>query len=368
MGWLRQRRSRPSSPAAKATVTPASLTRGTAADPDRPSETPRRLSLPTGVEPFELHGTDELQVAWETFHADAILAAQLSASPHGPMTAVLVPEPDNPRDPNAVAVYLQHEHVGFLPREVARRMQPTLLAFAAANGGRPVSCAAHVNWGGQWTQVILNIDLARLSVDPAEVVTVPDLDLVIQRLLPRLDDPHIPLTGTDPKAREALAVAEDERAVVDADYSRDRRAWPRVEHDFRRAAEQLERTRDPLVSDAWLGVARATRYQPDHRDETLEAAVEALHWNRANEDAWSELIDMASAAPHVPTLMALFERVPADCRLPVLRQLISLSRGHDRRGRMSPGAGERLRAELQAFAESQGDTASCAILAGRRRR
>lgn len=190
----------------------------------------------------------------------------------------------------------------------------------------------------------------------------------IQRLLPRLDEPHLPLTGIDLSAREALATAEEDLAAVDADHSRDPGAWPRVEQEFRDAAEQLARARDPLVSEAWLGVARATRYQRGHRDKMLEAVVEALHWDRANGGAWAELFEMASAAPYVPTLMALFERVPASSRPPVLRQLISLSRGHDRLGNMSPRAGERLRAELLAFATSQGDTVSCAILAGRRRR
>jgi hypothetical protein len=103
-------------------------------------------------------------------------------------------------------------------------------------------------------------------------------------------------------------------------------------------------------SSSTLILPGATRYQRGHRDMMLEAAVEALHWDRANEGAWSELIDMASAAPHVPTLMALFERVPLDCRPPVLRTLITLSQGHDRRGNMSPEAGKRLRGELLAFA------------------
>jgi hypothetical protein len=100
---------------------------------DTPSGTPPRLSLPTGVKPIALPGADELQVAGESFHANAILAAQLSTPRGGPMTAVLMPDPGNPHDPNAVAVYLQGEHVGYLPRPVAKRMQPVLQAFSDAN-------------------------------------------------------------------------------------------------------------------------------------------------------------------------------------------------------------------------------------------
>lgn len=35
--------------------------------------------------------------------------------------ADLVPEPDNPHDPNAVAVFIQGRKVGYLPRQSARR-------------------------------------------------------------------------------------------------------------------------------------------------------------------------------------------------------------------------------------------------------
>jgi len=369
MGLLSRRRwRRLSSAAAEAKVAPASLAPRRPAPPDTPSGTPLRLSVPAGIEPVELPGADELQVAGESFHADAILAAELSASPRGLMTAVLMPDPGNPHDRNAVAVYLEGWHVGYLPREVAPRMQPALLAFSEANGGRPVGCRGVVNYRDGWTWVVLYIDLAPLSVDPREVETVPDLDQAIQRLLPRLDALHPALIRTDLDARHALDAAEHRWVIVDADYSRDSGALRGVEEEFRSAAEMLARADDPLVSKAWLGVARAARYQRDRREGTLEAFVEALRWDRANADAWAEFLDYASSAPHVPTLVALFERVPPAWRPPILRQLITLSRGQDRLGRMSPSAGERLRAELLAFARSQGDEASCAILAGRRRK
>jgi hypothetical protein len=65
----------------------------------------------------------------------------------------------------------------------------------------------------------------------------------------------------------------------------------------------------------------------------------------------------------IPTLVALLERAPSGVRPRLLRQLLTLSRGRDRLGRLSPQAGERLRAELLKRASSQGETASTQRLA-----
>jgi hypothetical protein len=56
------------------------------------------------------------------------------------------------------------------------------------------------------------------------------------------------------------------------------------------------------------------RYQKGRRDDWIAAAVIALHWNRANAGAWDELIELASAAPHIPTMLDLFGRVPPAAR------------------------------------------------------
>ena len=73
---------------------------------------------------------------------------------------------------------------------------------------------------------------------------------------------------------------------------------------------------------------------------------------------------MASAAPHVPTLLALFARVPVEVRGGVLAQLLSISHGRDRMGNLSGAGGERLREGLLELAESQGDTHTVAALTG----
>ena len=83
-----------------------------------------------------------------------------------------------------------------------------------------------------------------------------------------------------------------------------------------------------------------------------------MYWDRTNKTAWAELADLASAAPHVPTLLDLFARVPPTACPPVLTMLISLSRGTDRLGKVRPADGERLRAGFGAVAQADGDTAT----------
>jgi hypothetical protein len=323
-----------------------------------PSATSPLSSVPAGLEPVWLPGGVEVQVVGESFHADAIRVAQRGAPEGGPLVAELVPEQDNPHDQNAVAVYVQHKLVGHLPRAVAALVQQALRAFAAAHGGRRVSCPAQITFHDVGPQVLLLLDPGPLGVPASAFEAVPDLDATLRSLLPKLGDPVPPMTGADTQARAALATAQQAWADAEADFDRGRGELRGVEDDFRAAARRLERARDPLTSDAWLGAARATRYQPGRRDETLEAFIEALRWHRANADAWADLLDYASAAPDIPTLVALFARAPLEVRPRLLRRLLSMSRGRDRLGRLSPRAGERLRAELLKLASSQGDTVS----------
>jgi hypothetical protein len=271
---------------------------------------------------------------------------------------LLVPDPSNVHDPFAVKVIILDRHVGWLSRQITPLIQPALTAFSASHEGRLVCCPARFTGNPHSVRILLFLDLAALGIDPADVDDVPDLDQVILNLLPRLSEPVPAMTGCDDEARQALATAELDRAATDENYDRSPEDWPRVEQAFRDAAVRLEAARDPLVSDAWLGVARATRYQRGKRDDMLRAAIEALYWNIGNTGAWHELIGRASAAPHVPTLISLFARVPRDVRPPVLRQLIAVSRGQDQLGNMSEQAGQQLRDGLLAQARSQGDEAT----------
>jgi hypothetical protein len=274
--------------------------------------------------------------------------------------AVLIPQPGNPQDHSAIAVFVNGFHVGYLSRQIAPAVQPALTAFTAARSGRPVACPARILWheidNQTVAQVILNLDPAPLGL-PSEVFQpLPDLDRVIQQHLRRLDIPSPAMTGCDPDARSLLAAAEALRSQVDAEYGHGTVRWPEVERAFRQVITQLEQARDPMIADAWAGLARSVRYQKGRRDDRIAAAATALYWDRSNKTAWTELFDLASAAPHVPTLLDLFRRVPTAARPSVLTQLIGLSRGQDRLGNMHPDDGERLRDGLAAIAETESDT------------
>ena len=129
-------------------------------------------------------------------------------------------------------------------------------------------------------------------------------------------------------------------------------------------AVRLARAGDPFVSAAWLGLGRTARYQRGRRDDTLSALIEALYSGRDNADAWSALVDLASAAPHVSTLLALYARMPFGTRAGVLQQLLSISEQRDRLGRLDSAHGDRLRKGLLELAESQRDSATVATLTG----
>lgn len=311
-----------------------------------------------------LPGRVEVQVAGESFHEDAIAAVDESRPPGSLLDAVLVPEPDNPHDSNAVAVYINSEHVGFLPRETAQRVQAAIIEFSKTHGGRLVSCPAEIRWHDIGPQVLLLLDPTPLGLPSKAFETIPGMAATIMCLLARLDEPPPIINGCEQSARMELEKKDQERQEIDADYSRDPDDLPRVEHALRRVAKRLAKASDPCASAAWLSVARATRYQGGRRDDTLSALIEALYWDRGDADAWSELVDFASAAPHVPMLLALFARMPPESRAAVLSQLLCISEGRDRLGRMPAAAGDRLRDGLLDIAESEGDRATIAALTG----
>lgn len=63
-------------------------------------------------------------------------------------TALLIPEPENPHDSNAVAVQVGGTTVGYLPREVAPSYQPLLLRLRDHGSTARVPCRI---WGGPFT-------------------------------------------------------------------------------------------------------------------------------------------------------------------------------------------------------------------------
>ena len=63
--------------------------------------------------------------------------------------AVLVPEPTNEYDSNAIAVWVNGFHVGYLSRDNAIGYRPGLLALYQKHGGKPVAMNGEIIGGGQ---------------------------------------------------------------------------------------------------------------------------------------------------------------------------------------------------------------------------
>ena len=209
--------------------------------PSRPADSPQGMSSlpvpPSGPEPAWLPGAVEVQVSGETFHGAAIREACHSSRPGVPDVAVLVPEPGNPHDHSAIAVYVNWFHAGYLSRQIATAVQPALVAFTASTG-RNVACPARILWneidGYPVAQVILSLNPAPLGLGPDAFDQVPELDRVLHQHLSRLDAAAAPaMTGCDPAARNLLAAAEALRVQADAEYGRGAVRWPQVERAFR---------------------------------------------------------------------------------------------------------------------------------------
>lgn len=92
-----------------------------------------------------LEGDDLVRVAGVSHYQPALLAAAGAAEGdevRAEVLATLVPDPANPHDPNAVAVHVGGELVGYLPRDEAARWQPVILP--ATEAGHRVQAEAMI--------------------------------------------------------------------------------------------------------------------------------------------------------------------------------------------------------------------------------
>lgn len=92
----------------------------------------------TRVPAVLLGGDDDLEVVGESFYQDALWALS-GASPGGDRTrveiiAVLVPEPTNPHDSNAIGIHIEGRLVGYLARQTAQEYFPGLRRVMAERG------------------------------------------------------------------------------------------------------------------------------------------------------------------------------------------------------------------------------------------
>lgn len=104
------------------------------------------LPPPTGV---TLAGEETVAVVGESHHQDALLALTGGRRHYGGVdvwtAAELVPDPTDPIDPEAIAVLVSGERVGWLPRPAAHRYRSLVEAALARDG--EASCVARIRGG-----------------------------------------------------------------------------------------------------------------------------------------------------------------------------------------------------------------------------
>jgi tetratricopeptide (TPR) repeat protein len=335
-----------------------------------PETTPERLPHLVAA-PVWMPGDIEVEVVGEAYRRESVSAAAVDPGPNGVRAAVLVPEPPASKYPDAVAVYVQTYLVGYLAKEISNQVHRAVLNFAASRGGQLPSCPAefYENFGGR--QALLLLDPHPLGLPTALFSREPELAKTVERLLGQLDQPSPLLQGRHDAARQTLMAAMAECAAATDTQSDERPAgiWPRLEHTVKKIIHQMESASDPKMADAWLTLARCTRFQKGRRDDTLTAYINCLQSDRGNADAWSELFEYICTAPHVPMLVNLYQRVPSQVRPTIADHLLAVSYGADRHGNLSAHGGMRLRATLKNLAVTQQDQGTIALLsadAGRR--
>ena len=116
-----------------------------AIQPPAPAGSGSPASQPTAV---MLSGGLEVGVVGESHYQDALTAIVGGKGPRQrphPDPSTLVPEPDNPYGPNAIAVYIAGRKVGHLPRPAAHAFAP--VARRLADQQRVGTCSATITGG-----------------------------------------------------------------------------------------------------------------------------------------------------------------------------------------------------------------------------
>jgi hypothetical protein len=96
-----------------------------------------------GVAATLSRGTSRLEVVGESHYQNELRS--VVAAQGREVTALLVPEPDNPHDANAVSIWVSGQRVGYLQRDDARSMHGPIAALIMENG--PVAVAGRIVGG-----------------------------------------------------------------------------------------------------------------------------------------------------------------------------------------------------------------------------
>lgn len=107
----------------------------------------------TPVELWNRGAWPNVDVVGESYHEAEIRRVLGPVTEHGTekvCQARLVPEPNNPHDPNAVAVMIGSDLVGYLARDLATAYQPMLLGLASVGKEAVIPCRIYANNATDW--------------------------------------------------------------------------------------------------------------------------------------------------------------------------------------------------------------------------
>jgi hypothetical protein len=133
----------------------------------------RRLEGPPAQQTLEVTlvtGDESLDVVGESYRQDAlwlIVGGNTTEHVRHDVVAILTPETKNPKDANAISVWVDGSLVGFLSREDAERYRPGLIALCQRHR-RPVALRGHIIGGGLREDGQIGYLGVFLDHDPAE--------------------------------------------------------------------------------------------------------------------------------------------------------------------------------------------------------
>jgi hypothetical protein len=132
----------------------------------RPEGPPAQQTLEVTL----ITGDESLEVVGESYRQDAlwmIVGGNTTEHVRHDVVAVLTPETNNPKDPNAISVWVDGFLVGFLSRNDAVLYRPGLIALYQRLG-RPVALQGHIIGGGLREDGQIGYLGVFLEHDPAE--------------------------------------------------------------------------------------------------------------------------------------------------------------------------------------------------------
>jgi hypothetical protein len=193
-------------------------------------------------------GDETLEVVGESRHQDdlwRIVGGFRSDHVRHPCHALLIPEPDNPVDPNAIRVLVEGRQVGYLAREDASLYLPGLNRLATSCETGHVALEAHIVGGGPrgdgigFLGVFLDHNPADFGIAPHHTTGGTRRTGLSQAIATDLDDDTYDLSWLDSiRDDDELAIEQLRRLLVDEQDPIDRH------YMFCALEERLYRCRD----------------------------------------------------------------------------------------------------------------------------